>query len=278
MAYAWLPTPYETPKPLSQGSTPKSALLTTSLTSTELSKTPLRTTHSSLLHTRKFTSVDDSGRLDKGMKLLYQLFPRPVPKIVLSQESSLTRNLIRPMKKSLLLHRVSVKVDEKDGVLAQIRRIFQAQQKEALFPQEVVSDVERLDAESKARIRRLKPRQTVTQPNSPLRPSSPVEVPGTRTESGHVQVREVRRRTQPLGLPPRPTNRTKLTLPRSLIVDLPQLPFSQHSSYNHETDFVRRHFLALREDTVIESSQLTKSKRLDTKLKVKNRLKNCRSN
>ena len=162
--------------------------------------------------------------------------------------------------------------------MSQIRKIILTKQKEALFPPEQASDVERLEAVTKGRSRKLKHFQPATQPTSPVQSCSPSLSPTPTSPRSPA-----RAKTRPTSLLIQP-KRVKQVYTRSLVVDLPLLPFSQHCSYNQEKDFVRTHFRELREDgkeSELEEALLARNKRLDTKMTVsdrkKQRLKDCRS-
>ena len=267
--------------PMSQGSSPKSTGLSSFLSSEQL--VPISTQASLnrrsqsgqfLTKKEKFTSPLARKRLEKGIELFNKLFPQPVVKVVVTpaapeEGSKLIRSLARPMKKSILLKRSSLKPGDSQDVMSQIRKIILAKEKEPLFPLEQISDVERLYAETKDRTkRRLKRSQPATQPSSPIQSHSPSIDPSTPSCPGSP----VRVKTRPLG--PKVVNPQKVRYPcaRALVVDLPLLPFSQHSSYNQEKDFVRRHFRQMRDDSrniELEKALFSRNKRLDTKIPLK---------
>lgn len=279
--------------PRSPGNSPKSTRLSSFMSSEELLRLSAHTVQHRRSLSRQFLAKKEEsvspragGRLERGMKLLYELFPKQEVKVVVTpaesmEGSKLLRSLARPMKKSILLKRDShIKPGEKEDVMSQLRRIINRRQQEVLFPPDQLSDVERLHAETKGRSRRLKRLQPATQPTSPIESRSPSVSPSLPA-SPRSPAKVTTRPPVPLRVLPKRANPTCV---RSLVVDLPQLPFSQHCAYNQEKDFVRTHFRVLREDTKdmeLERTLLAKNKRLDSKVIVKSmkklRLKDCRS-
>lgn len=265
--------------PMSQGSSPQSTGLSSFLSSEQLVPTQASANRRSqsgqfLTKKEKFTSPPARRRLEKGIELFNKLFPQAVAKVVVTpaapeEGSKLIRSLARPMKKSILLKRSSLKPGDSQDVMSQIRKIILAKEKEQLFPQDQMSDVERLYADTKDRTRRrLKRSQPATQPSSPIQSRSPSINPSTPSCPGSP----VRVKTRQLGPKLVSPQKVKYPCARALVVDLPLLPFSQHSSYNQEKDFVRRHFRQMRDDSKdieLEKALFTRNKRLDTKIPLK---------
>lgn len=193
--------------------------------------------------------------LSKGLKLLYDLFPDTkrdgqfeTPQST-QQGSKVTQNLLTPVRLSYLQVRRKTKCGESADILAQLKRLFGKPEEIAPADDKGLSDVEKLSLEAKVKRRKLVRRKAIQ--------SVPCVSP-VATDMCVSPVPESTAVSKPV--PKRPATQHKhLVVPsqsKTIVVNLPLLPFSQHKTYNDEANFTRNHLYKLALDTLPSDPEL----------------------
>lgn len=182
--------------------------------------------------------------LSKGLKLLYALFPDrkrdgifETPQSA-QQGSKVVQNLLTPVKISYLQVRRKTKCGESADILTQLKRLFGKAEEIAPATGKQLSDVEKLSLEEKVKRRKLVHRKAIQSVPcvSPAATDICVSpVPASIAVSKPVPKRPAAQQRQ-------------LVVPsqsKTIVVNLPLLPFSQHKTYNDEANFTRNHLYKL---------------------------------
>ena len=156
-------------------------------------------------------------------------------------------NLLTPVRMSLRIKRSSLRPGETGDVMAHIRHVFRGKSKEETHPVNSLSDIERLYLESKIRTRgrRRRNAQGVMQVRTAA--ASPEDSCTSPASPTPLMAQTASHTPQPIL---RCHAKLRAHRPKTLLVDLPVLPFSQHKTYNDEPDFIPRHLFSLNDHSI----------------------------